>query len=285
MLEAGFLVLVAAAAAIARLSALAIVLVMGIAWLLVALVERTASRDSSAIRSGRLGFLFGGGVLEEEEELDPSGTPEVAEPPEPVGVRPSLRERLQARSAGPAPASPLEPDPQPSHVRVLPAVPDPAAAAARPEPAAQTAPTPEPSAQPETVAETPPEPTPEPLPEPTPEPLPEPMPEPVPEPLPPPPELREVPRPAPPPPPAPQPERDAAVVAFVPRTNGPRRWNLWDLERMARDDEGTDVARNEERAMLLMQLRQFASADGMLSEDFDGLVRESFRDLIGSARR
>jgi hypothetical protein len=68
------------------------------------------------------------------------------------------------------------------------------------------------------------------------------------------------------------------------RANGPRAWNLWDLERIARDREGT-MGRDEERAALLMELRQFASADGMLPTSFDGLVRESFGDLIGHALR
>ena len=52
---------------------------------------------------------------------------------------------------------------------------------------------------------------------------------------------------------------------------------------MAREGEGADAARDEERVVLLMELRQFASADGMLPESFDGLVRESFSELIGYA--
>ena len=101
------------------------------------------------------------------------------------------------------------------------------------------------------------------------------------------PELRAVPSPPPPaePPPAePPPVREPdRVVAFAPRANGPHRWNLWDLERVAREGEGADAARDEERVVLLMELRQFASADGMLPESFDGLVRESFSELIGYA--
>ena len=96
-----------------------------------------------------------------------------------------------------------------------------------------------------------------------------------------------------PPPPEPEPEPvgaqpeplDERVVAFLPRSNGPRRWNLWDLERLARAGEGADSARDEERTVLLMQLRQFAGADGMLPESFDPLVRESFDELIGAGRR
>ena len=38
---------------------------------------------------------------------------------------------------------------------------------------------------------------------------------------------------------------------------------------------------DEERNSLLMYLREFANADGALPVDFDGLVRDSFGDLIG----
>jgi hypothetical protein len=64
--------------------------------------------------------------------------------------------------------------------------------------------------------------------------------------------------------------------------SGPRRWNLWDLERLTREASGEDVARNEERTFLLMYLREFADADGLLPVDFDGLVRDSFGDLVGA---
>ena len=111
----------------------------------------------------------------------------------------------------------------------------------------------------------------------------------MPVPPPPAPELRAVPSPPPPaePPPAEPPaaREPDRVVAFAPRASGPHRWNLWDLERVAREGEGADAARDEERVVLLMELRQFASADGMLPEGFDGLVRESFSELIGYARR
>ena len=63
---------------------------------------------------------------------------------------------------------------------------------------------------------------------------------------------------------------------------GPNRWNLWDLERLVRENSGGDVARDEERTFLLMYLREFADADGMLPIDFDGLVRDSFGELVGA---
>jgi outer membrane biosynthesis protein TonB len=150
--------------------------------------------------------------------------------------------------------------------------------------------------EPDVSAEQPPEPAPVPGPDPQPEPPPEPVPEPVPPPAPPPgpePVAKELPRPELQPVPEPEPEpaptqagpADDRVVAFVPRPNGPRKWNLWDLERLARAGEGADSARDEERTVLLMQLRQFAGADGMLPESFDPLVRESFDELIGAGRR
>jgi hypothetical protein len=107
---------------------------------------------------------------------------------------------------------------------------------------------------------------------------PEPRPEPQPPPqriaaVPPPPE----PEPQPEPEPEPEPER---VVAFTPVSDGPRQWNLWELERAARAHAGGDVARDEERSYLLMYLREFAGPDGMLPPDFDGLVRDAFGDVL-----
>ena len=42
-------------------------------------------------------------------------------------------------------------------------------------------------------------------------------------------------------------------------------------------------ARDEELAFLLLELRQFANADGQLPVGFDPVVRESFGDLLYSA--
>jgi hypothetical protein len=71
-----------------------------------------------------------------------------------------------------------------------------------------------------------------------------------------------------PPPPAPQ------------RVVEPHRWNLWELERVARDTVGADAARDEEQSFLLMYLREFADPGGMLPATFDGLVREAFGDVL-----
>jgi hypothetical protein len=89
------------------------------------------------------------------------------------------------------------------------------------------------------------------------------------------------PEPVPVPEPAPEPEpRPQVVVPFVSST--PRQWNLWDLERLSREHAGRSETRDEERSFLLMYLRDFAGPDGMLPIDFDGLVRDSFGDLVGA---
>jgi hypothetical protein len=84
-------------------------------------------------------------------------------------------------------------------------------------------------------------------------------------------------------PPEPEPEPEpvpARVVAFIPANEGPREWNLWELERAARDHATDDVVRNEERSYLLIYLREFAGPDGILPTDFDGLVRDAFGDVL-----
>jgi len=89
------------------------------------------------------------------------------------------------------------------------------------------------------------------------------------------------PPPPPPPPPEPEPEpQPEPAVAFLPLNEDPREWNLWELERATRDHATDDIAKNEERAYLLMYLREFAGSDGTLPADFDGLVRDAFGDLL-----
>ena len=75
--------------------------------------------------------------------------------------------------------------------------------------------------------------------------------------------------------------RSSGVVDLRTRVTGqPRRWNLWDLERRARDEAESDPVRYEEWSFLFVYLRQFATPDGSLPTEFDGLVRESFGDLL-----
>jgi outer membrane biosynthesis protein TonB len=149
------------------------------------------------------------------------------------------------------------------------------------------------------VQEPPPVPPPPPPPSPEPEPEPEPIAQPASEPPPPAPEpprpaLRPVPPLPPQPPPAPvpaatpKPVRPAAaqrdVIDLRTRvTAQPRRWNLWDLERRARDEAQRDPVRYEEWSYLFVHLRQFATPDGSLPTEFDGLVRESFGELLEHA--
>jgi hypothetical protein len=86
-------------------------------------------------------------------------------------------------------------------------------------------------------------------------------------------------------PPAPEPESEPEPepepgVAYLPVSAEPREWNLWELERVARDHVSDDAARNEELAYLLVYLREFAGPDGDLPADFDGLVRDAFGELV-----
>jgi hypothetical protein len=195
VLEAGFLVLVAAAVGLAQLGWVWIALVMFSAWLLVAVVERSESRSGADRRKAD---------VEAEAEAEP-----VSEPP-----------------ALPEP----QPEPEPE---------------AEPQPEAD--PEPEPVAKPAlSVAPPPPPPEPEPEPE-----------------------------------PAVEPE---VVVPLVRHDSAPREWNVWDLERIAGEQEGRSPALDEERTLLLMSLRQFANASGDLPVDFDPLIRDAFGAALDELR-
>jgi hypothetical protein len=76
-----------------------------------------------------------------------------------------------------------------------------------------------------------------------------------------------------------EPEPVASVVAIGVSAE-PRQWNVWDLEKLARDHQTGDAAQDEERSFLLMYLREFAGPDGVLPADFDALVRDSFGELM-----
>src|SRR5581483_94511 len=86
----------------------------------------------------------------------------------------------------------------------------------------------------------------------------------------------------------PEPAAAPARVAPVPmpaaviRIGGPRQWNVWDLERVAREHAGGDPVADEERTFLLTYLRDFAGANGLLPADFDDLVRQSFGGLVAN---
>jgi hypothetical protein len=112
----------------------------------------------------------------------------------------------------------------------------------------------------------------------------QPAPVPEPEPLPVRPRLTPVPAPEPVPVPVPaiEPEPEPAPAAAVTRIGGPRQWNVWDLDRVAREHAGGDPVADEERTFLLMYLRDFAGPDGLLPVDFDDLVQQSFGGLVAN---
>jgi hypothetical protein len=131
----------------------------------------------------------------------------------------------------------------------------------------------EPAPEPELEAPSTPQPGLEPEPEPEPEPELEPAPV-----------LVAAPAPEPEPEPDPEPAPEPAAIPLVLRDSTPRTWNLWELERLAETLNGDDSAA-EERALLLLHLREFADASGDLPIEFDPLVRESFgAGLAGVAR-
>jgi hypothetical protein len=82
--------------------------------------------------------------------------------------------------------------------------------------------------------------------------------------------------------PEPEPEADDAepdplpeVVSLALRDPTPRAWNIWQLEELAATKDG-EPEKVEERAILLLHLRQFANPAGELPTEFDPLVREAF---------
>jgi hypothetical protein len=80
----------------------------------------------------------------------------------------------------------------------------------------------------------------------------------------------------------PEPEPAPVPAAGVIRIGIPRQSNVRDLERVAREHAGADPVADEERTFLLMYLRDFAGADGLLPADFDDLVRQSFGGLVAN---
>jgi hypothetical protein len=207
LFEAAFIVLIAAATAVAHLGKVWIALSVGGAWLLVSVVERSALQEGSLLSNGHLRVFFAG---RRQASAAESATDE--RPPEPV------------------------PEPEPT--------PEPAPPAPEPQP-----PTPEPGDPPPQLRSVPP-PEPEALVELDGEP-----------------ELME-----------PQP-----VVRLPVEHAEPRAWNIWELERLAGEAEGRDPAHDEELVFLLLELRQFANADGQLPVQFDPVVRESFGELLYAA--
>lgn len=72
--------------------------------------------------------------------------------------------------------------------------------------------------------------------------------------------------------------RQAVGTALTSGPGSSREWNLWELERRAREHAGAEAV-PEEWAAIFMYLREFAKSDGVLPRQFDSLVRESFPEL------
>lgn len=239
--------LVAVGAALMDLRPLAIIILMACAWLIVALIERASSREGARVVSEVAEAV--------PDALEPTAPAPATVPP--VAPRDAYRwlfwRRARDRAEGLPPAvAALDDRPSRAHVRRIEPTPEPSQPEPAPSPAAVE-----------------PEPQPPPGPAVTKRPLEIPGLD-VPPPQPAPPQRPRFLRPrqpaAPPPPPPPQ----------------PKEWNLWDLERRAREQAG-NALRDEEWSALFTHLRVFATADGMLPKEFDELVRESFGELIEAA--
>ena len=250
---AGFLLTVALALWLAELRPLVVIIVMAIALLVAWAIEWFSWRQD-VMR-----------VVPEGPELD---------------------EELDAAPAPPPflpPAAPMEAAEPEAEVEAPAAV---AAATSSPEPELPMLP-PAPVEEPAPVAEPEPEPEPEPAPEP--EPVAEPS-EVTPAPAPEPPRPPLVPVPSPPPvePAAPPTVRPAAAAPAVIDmrtrvTAQPRRWNLWDLERRARDEASTIRSGTRSGSTCSSTCASSPTPDGSLPTEFDGLVRESFGELLEHA--
>jgi hypothetical protein len=200
--EAAFLVLVALGLGLARFDPIIIAVVLLVAWVLVAFLERASAKEAARVSTA---------VGEESLSMPPPHVEQIdAEPAQPPVVA--------------KPESMAESEPEPtvserSARAILASAPPPLPAE---KPKAPSKPSPPRAA------------------------------------------------PAPPPPPPPPPEPEPVPVFSGP----PREWNLWELQRAARDAGDDD--RHEEWSAILIHLREFANADGDLPLEFDGLVRESF---------
>jgi hypothetical protein len=73
-------------------------------------------------------------------------------------------------------------------------------------------------------------------------------------------------------------ERAPEPEPFTQPEPGRRAWNLWELERLAEELNGD--AKAEERALLLLHLREFADPSGGLPPEFDPLVRDAFGEAL-----
>jgi len=254
-LEAFFLVAVALVAGLLNLSVTEVVVVMAIAYLLTVVFELVTWRARRAGGSDVAEAQVGDSVAVDE--------PTSAIVAVRAGDRPPRPEEDEAWLDQPAPATQ-----EPAAIET-------AAEVVEPEPEL------EPELEPAREQEPEPTPTAEPQPaEPQPE-VEESEAEPEPEPVAAAPQLVAVPEPEPEqkPEPAAEPE-PVTAVATLPLPVQAQEWNLWELERLTRERGGEDPARDVEWGYLVVYLRDYARPDGTLPTEFDGLVRESFGELI-----
>lgn len=289
-IEVGIIVAVAAVLGLLEASWPAVAGGIFATWVLIAVVEIVLSRDTRA--TGAVDEETGAAAAPDEHDVVVAGAAETRAPAPESASEPEQAEAFPDVEP-PAVVPPLPPpaDDPSTVLRRAAAVPldrdepsgEPQTAAVEIEPEPESEPEPEPDGVPaaavEPVAEEPPPDEPEP------------EPEPVAATPPPPPVLTAV----PPSPPEPQPEAapptepepagapDRGEVVEL-RPGAPREWNLWELERLAREHAGGDPVRDEEWSFLLMYLREFASADGALPRDFDQLVRETFGEALHAPR-
>jgi hypothetical protein len=245
VVEAAFLVAVPVVAAALGAGMWTIIAASAVGYLAIVLLEATLGRGrEGALARGRSRIRIPSRTaLVRRPGRTPSPTP-VAPPAESSAVERETEETVIVRE----PPSELEPEPVVEPVTAAPTEPASATPSDHVRVLRPAEPEPEPVAEyPQLVA------------------VPEPEPEPVPI------------APAPP-----EPVRQPSTVVPIGVAAGPRQWNLWDLERLTREHTGSDVAQDEERQFLLMYLREFADTAGLLPLDFDGLVRDSFGELVGA---
>ena len=269
LVEAAIIVAAAAVLVAGDVGLALFIVCMVVVFVVVALLERTVLQprpQAAPVSDGDLPVHEAGVAREAAAAADESEPEPATEWREGVRLVTPIEEERQEPAAWEK-----EPVPEPE------AAPEPIAER-EPEPVGEVEPEREP--EPEVVAEPEPEPEPELVAEEEPERVAEVVPEtaPEPEPVRPPVQLVEA-------PPPPEPVRTPAPVAArstvveLP-SRGPREWNLWDLERRARERAGEDANRDEEWAALFVNLREYASPDGMLPPEFDDLIRDSFGDLV-----
>jgi hypothetical protein len=252
VLQAGLLIAAAGIAATVHLGPFAIVVVMAAAFTVVVLGEWLATRGRVERTAGAAPGQISAPAHRPERRPPRPGRPSARAAPAPdtapVTQRPRPRATPIAQPHRPAPVrrSLAAPPPAPEVARP-PAAPAPALEVARPPLVSRPARG--------VVRPAVPAPTPEPVPAPPAAAAPAPEPEPEPEPA------------------APVLPVPAPVVEL-------RRWNVFQLEKRAREVAARDPLRGEELFALLLHLRVFGDSGGELAEDFDGFVREALAELL-----